>query len=200
MAAESADWDPCGLDGLCDFVTNIDSAIQAGDLGPILGATDWKSIHCGTAESDFGEWGIQPTECRDWPLAEPIPAILVGLAGSEGSLVSRSHLRGDLEEWVAMNSALGCTGSTSPTGVRAVIESPDSTFVYAGEVSLILGPPIDCEGRPATFPVHYLLSLRSDPGHWVIQAFLRMGGAGILMPSRGDHQLYVKQFRYYPLN
>ncbi len=197
LPGQSADWDPCVEPGLCEFVTSLDEALVASDIYQILDMVGWRQMDCTTTEESALGW--QPSECASWPFPQPVPFILVGIAGADASFMSRWRVYDLLEQFVGATE-LTCDGMRTklPKRVHAIMLPPEQNYDWWGEVSVLVGPELSCEGTnedTLMARAKYSMALRrDDSGEWKIVLMHRTG------ISHLTEDFYPSEFRYYPMN
>jgi len=194
---ETAEWDPCSKPGLCDLLETLDQRLRGQNVDGVMDLIEFVPYVCGTPETQLNE-GIYPIECRDWPYSEPVPAMGFAPRDEQGFPTSRWVVRDALEEFIT-GSESDCAGDREgiERRVRIIVSPPDPTLYWNGEISALLGAPLDCV---PTIEVdsgqRYVFNLRPNAsGQWKVQSILEVA----YDRCEDSFYRYVGEIRYYPL-
>jgi len=195
---ESPEWEPCSKPGLCAFLETLDERLTARDVNGVMELIEFVPNQCGTPGTELLQ-GTFPIECRDWPYDGPVPTAGYAALDRQGIPTSRWAIREKLEGFIDGRET-DCAGETTgiERRVRVVVAPPSISQYWSGEVTLLLGAPLDCvpvidpdSGQRLVFAVR-----PNESGVWQVEAILEVAF------DHCEHSLYNfgGEIRYYPLD
>jgi hypothetical protein len=195
---ESPDWEPCDKPGLCAFLETLDERLAATDVDGVMELIEFVPNQCRAPGTELLQ-GTFPIECRDWPYDDPVPTAGFAALDSQGVPTSRWAIRETLEAFIEGRET-DCAGETGriERRLRVVVKPPSASQYWSGEVTLLLGAPLDCQ--PVIDPdsgQRFVFAVRpNESGVWQIEAVLEVAF------DHCAHSVYNfgGDIRYYPLD